>query len=74
MVLKTNRKVKEMKDAIVGFIPTIAKAIAGAVVGFIVTFFAQQGVVVDDATQNALVAGLSGLIVGFVVYKIPNKK
>ena len=63
-----------MKDAIVGFIPTVAKAIAGAVVGFIVTFFAQQGVVVDDVTQNALVAGLSGLIIGFSVFLVKNKK
>lgn len=64
---------KDIKDAIVAFTPTVAKAVAGAVVGFIVTFFAQQGVVVDDATQNALVAGLSGLIIGFSVWAVKNK-
>lgn len=63
-----------MKDTITVFVLQRAKAVIALVVGSFVTYLAQQGVIIDDATQNAVVAALGGLLTALAVHYVPNKK
>jgi uncharacterized membrane protein (DUF441 family) len=63
-----------MKDTITVFILQRAKAVIALVVATVVSYLAQQGVIVDDATQNAFIAGLGGLLTAVAVHYVPNKK
>lgn len=62
------------KEVIVAFILQRAKAVIALVVGTVVTYLAQQGVIIDDATQNAIVSALAGILIAVSVHTVPNKK
>lgn len=58
---------------IASLVATNAKALVAFVVSGIVTFLAQQGIVLDDATSNALIAGWAGLLTAVCVWITKNK-
>lgn len=49
------------------------KAVVAFVVASIVAYAAQRGIVIDDVTSNALVAGFGGLITAVCVWLASNK-
>lgn len=49
------------------------KAIVAFIVASFVSFMAQQGIVLDDATQNATVAAIGGIFTALFVWLFPNR-
>lgn len=62
-----------MLEVVKNFVLVNAKAVAGLLVGALVTFLASQGVDLDNDTQVALATAVSGVLTALVVWLVPNK-
>lgn len=58
---------------IVSVVAPNAKALVAFAVSGVVTYLAQQGIVLDDVTSNALIAGWAGLLTAVCVWITKNK-
>lgn len=62
---------------VISFVVTLVapytKAVVAFVVSSIVAYAAQRGIVIDDVTSNALVAGFGGLITAVCVFLAKNR-
>lgn len=61
-------------ELIINLIKPNAKAIAGFAVGFAVLWLAKFGFSLSFDFQNLLINLVSSVLVGGVVYQVPNKK
>lgn len=58
---------------VVSLVAPNLKAVVAFVVASVVTYLAQRGIVIDDATSNALIAGFGGLLTAVSVYLTRNR-
>lgn len=64
---------KDVLEFAVKFASPYRKAVVGTLVGFFVSWLARKGLKVDADALEALKSGIDGVLVGFMVYLVPNK-
>lgn len=65
---------KEVLGFVVKFAAPYRKAVVGTLVGFVVSWLARKGLQVDADAVEALKSGIDGVMVGVLVFLVPNNK